>query len=120
MSSAQGSTRHPPNIIVWYGFPVPAPTRNSEAIKHTLGSNTIMVADGAARMTDADCPHGSCLRQTPISETGQQLICLPHQLWVEVVPARGEDTAQDGTQADVDAVGWKDERQASDVDVTAR
>lgn len=99
---------------------LPLDTPTTLEVTSSLGSNTIMVADGAARMTDADCPHGSCLRQTPISETGQQLICLPHQLWVEVVPARGEDTAQDGTQADVDAVGWKDERQAFDVDVTAR
>lgn len=115
--SAPVAVVHDADGHVWR---LPLDTPTTLEVTSSLGSNTIMVADGAARMTDADCPHGSCLRQTPISETGQQLICLPHQLWVEVVPARGEDTAQDGTQADVDAVGWKDERQASDVDVTAR
>ena len=98
---------------------LPLDTPATLEVTSSLGSNTIVVADGAARMTEADCPHGSCLRQTPISETGQQLICLPHRLWVEVVPAQGEDTARDGTQADADAVGWEDEEQAPDVDVTA-
>ena len=55
----------------------------------SLGANTIVVADGAASIVDADCPNGDCLRQRAISKPGQQLICLPHRLWVEIVPRGG-------------------------------
>ena len=47
---------------------------------------------------------GDCLRQRAISVPGQQLICLPHKLWVEVV----EQGAPDG-ELDVTAVTSADE-----------
>lgn len=60
-------------------------------VETPLGRNVIEVRDGAARVVEADCPNGDCLRQRPISQPGQQLICLPHQLWVEVVEAGAPD-----------------------------
>ena len=60
-----------------------------------LGSNTIVVGDGCVRVTEADCPHGDCTRQTPISQPGEQIICLPHELWIEIVPADGESGEMD-------------------------
>ena len=50
-----------------------------------LGANTIVVSGGQARVSHADCPNGDCMRQLPVSQPGQQLICMPHRLWVEVV-----------------------------------
>ena len=61
----------------------------------SLGTNTIVVEDGTVRMVEADCPHGDCTRQSPISQPGQQIICLPHELWIEIV-ASGGDTATGG------------------------
>lgn len=51
-----------------------------------LGSNTVAVESGAVRMLDADCPNGTCLQVAPLSAPGGQIVCLPHQLWIEVVP----------------------------------
>lgn len=91
----------------------------SVTVETTLGSNTIVVEDGTARMSDADCPNHDCMRQHPISQPGQQLICLPHKLWVEIV-------APDGGGADAldeDAVVWSDgdgPTPGADVDTVAR
>lgn len=56
----------------------------------SLGRNVIEVRDGEVHMAEADCANGYCLTQHAISSPGEQVICLPHQLWVEVV-ADGSD-----------------------------
>lgn len=65
----------------------------------SLGSNTVVVEDGAVRVVAADCPNGTCLHEHPLSEPGQQIICLPHKLWIEVVP-----DGADGGEMDVSLV----------------
>lgn len=65
-----------------------------------LGTNTIEVEDGAVRMTDADCPNRTCLLVAPLSAPGRQIICLPHKLWIEVVPAGEQGGEMDVTLAE--------------------
>lgn len=78
-----------------------------------LGRNVIAVNSGTVRVVDADCPNGSCMQQQPISQPGQQLICLPHRLWVEIVP-EGEASS---SELNADAVLWSD---TGDVDLVAQ
>lgn len=85
-------------------YELPLSKDGSLTVETSLGTNVIAVRDGAAFMAEADCPKGDCLRQRAISVPGQQLICLPHQLWVEVV----EQGAPDG-ELDVTAVTSADE-----------
>lgn len=80
-----------------YGLPLDKDDQLT--VTTSLGTNVIVVSGGAAHVAEADCPTGACLHQQPISLPGQQLICLPHQLWVEVV----EQGAPDG-ELDVTAV----------------
>lgn len=54
-------------------------------VETSLGTNVVAVRDGKAFMREADCPNHDCMRQGRISEPGQQIICLPHELWVEIV-----------------------------------
>lgn len=49
------------------------------------GKNTLTISDGVAKMTDADCPDALCVRTHSIQHTGEQIICLPHQVICEVV-----------------------------------
>ncbi len=70
-----------------------------------LGHNVVVVRDGAAHMEEADCPHGDCLRQHAIAHPGEQLICLPHKLWVEVAQEGSSDTAMDPNAVTTDATG---------------
>ena len=43
------------------------------------------------------------MAQRPISRPGEQLICLPHRLWVEIVALDS-----DGSSMSVDSVSWGD------------
>lgn len=84
---------------------------DSELVVDTdYGRNVVRVSSGTVAIVEADCPGGDCLRQHAISTPGQQLICLPHHLWVEVV-ADGDAAGQ----MDVQAVQPRD-----DVDLIAR
>ena len=65
---------------------LPLDTNTQLTVTTSLGTNTLVVEDGAIRMTAADCPNRTCLRTRPLHEPGAQIICLPHKLWVEVVP----------------------------------
>ena len=60
-----------------------------------LGSNTVVVSNGAVSVIDADCPNHDCIQQGEISSTNQQIVCLPHKLWIEVV-AEGAADGADG------------------------
>lgn len=78
------------------------------AVETSLGSNTVVVEGGSVRVAEADCPHGDCMRQVPISHPGEQIICLPHKLWIEIVASGGEAGEMDEQAVaypdDVDAV----------------
>ncbi len=78
-----------------------------------LGRNIIAINNGTVRVVEADCPNGSCMQQQPIAQPGQQLICLPHRLWVEIVP-EGEASS---SELNTDAVLWND---TSNVDLVAQ
>lgn len=65
-----------------------------------LGTNVIVVEDGEVRMADADCPNRTCLQVQPLSAPGSQIICLPHQLWIEVVPEGEAGGAMDVSLAE--------------------
>lgn len=58
-----------------------------------LGRNVIAVEGGQVRMLEADCANGYCLGQHAIDAPGEQIICLPHELWVEIV-AEGDAGGQ--------------------------
>lgn len=65
-------------------------------ITTSLGTNTVVVEDGSVYVREADCPNQDCVEQGAVSDVGEQIICLPHELVVEV--------AGDG-QAAYDVVG---------------
>lgn len=73
------------------------------------GTNMLVICDGQAYIKEADCPDGLCIKQGSISQNGQSIICLPHQL---VITIEGED----GTDAGTDAAGID----AAGIDAVAR
>ena len=46
--------------------------------------NTLVIKDGEAVMTEADCPDGICVAHRPIKNTGESIVCLPHKIVVEI------------------------------------
>ena len=48
------------------------------------GSNILVISDGQAWLSDADCPDHLCVKQGKIHYTGQVITCLPNRLTVTV------------------------------------
>ena len=55
------------------------------------GSNLLVIENGTAAITEADCPDALCVNMGKINRAGQSIVCLPHQVVVEVVEESGED-----------------------------
>ena len=54
------------------------------------GNNTLVIRDGKALVTEADCPDGICAGHRPIHRAGESIVCLPHKV-VVTVSAAAED-----------------------------
>lgn len=54
-------------------------------------SNTLVIKDGKASVTESNCPDGICVNHKPINRSGESIICLPHKLVVTVVDDAPED-----------------------------
>ena len=47
------------------------------------GTNTLVIRNGKADMTEADCPDKLCVKQRAISRNKESIICLPNKVVVE-------------------------------------
>lgn len=60
------------------------------------GTNLLVIRNGMADITEADCPDKLCVGQSAISRSGESLVCLPNRMIVVI-----EGDAQDGVDAQV-------------------
>jgi len=51
---------------------------------HDGEKNVLVIKDGAAVMTEANCADQICVNQSAISKNGEMIVCLPHQLIITV------------------------------------
>jgi hypothetical protein len=51
------------------------------------GTNILVIENGKAYLTDANCPDKLCVHQGKISMTGETITCLPNKLTVTVFGA---------------------------------
>ncbi|MGV8907299.1 MAG: NusG domain II-containing protein [Acetobacterium sp.] len=58
---------------------------HTETFTDASGYNTLVISDGQARMTVADCPDQICVKARGISAPGETIVCLPHKLIAEIV-----------------------------------
>lgn len=52
----------------------------------------VVVEDGKVWVEDSNCPDLVCQKHAPISQAGEQIVCLPHRLVITVV---GEEAQAD-------------------------
>lgn len=65
-------------------------------IKSDSGAvNTLVIKDGCAKMTQADCPDKICVNHKAISLSGESIICLPHKVVVCVIDEKSSDSEID-------------------------
>ena len=62
-------------------------------VESKTGTNVIAVEEGRVRVSEADCPDGSCIRQGWADSRAVTIVCLPHRLVIEIV--RGEPPEYD-------------------------
>lgn len=55
------------------------------------GTNVLIIKDGFAYLSEANCPDHLCVKQGKISKTGQVITCLPNKLTVTVYGAEKND-----------------------------
>lgn len=65
----------------------------SEDARLVLGegehTNTLVIADGMARVTEASCPDQICVRRGAVQYAGESIVCLPHKLVITVQGGAG-------------------------------
>lgn len=61
------------------------------------GYNELCISEGAAYLTDADCPDKLCQSQGRITKAGESIICLPHRVAVII---EDSDRNADGGRGD--------------------
>ena len=54
------------------------------------GTNILVIENGKAFVTYANCPDGLCVNQGKISLTGDRIVCLPNKLMIEIRGAEEE------------------------------
>lgn len=69
----------------------------TKTITTNLGTNVIEIKDGRVHVEEANCPNQDCVHQGWIDAAGQQIVCLPHKLTVDIV--------DEGATATYDVVG---------------
>jgi hypothetical protein len=53
-------------------------------IQTDRGTNHLIIKDGKADMTEADCPDKLCVQEKAVSKNGETIVCLPHRVVVEI------------------------------------
>lgn len=46
--------------------------------------NVLVIRDGAAAVTEANCGDHTCVRTGAVRRAGEQIVCLPHRLIVRI------------------------------------
>ncbi len=52
--------------------------------------NQLVIQEGKADMTDADCPDKLCVNHPPVSKIGETIVCLPNRVVVTIVGSKSE------------------------------
>lgn len=58
-------------------------------------TNTVVIEGGSAYVKNADCPDKICQKHSPVSKTGESIVCLPNKVIV---------TINDDSDAEIDGV----------------
>lgn len=56
-------------------------------------TNLLVIKNGEADMTEADCPDRLCVHQAAISKNNEMIVCLPNEIVVQVT--NGEESEVD-------------------------
>ncbi len=55
------------------------------------GFNTLIIENGEAYVSSADCGDLTCVHTGKVSREGERIICLPHELVIEIIGGEASD-----------------------------
>lgn len=61
-------------------------------IENEVGYNLLVIKDGKAYITDADCPDKLCVREGSAEKDGETIVCLPNKTVVTIRSGEPNDT----------------------------
>lgn len=73
-------------------YELPLDQDTAKTVTTDLGTNLIEIKDGRVHVEEADCPNQDCVHQGWINAAGEQIVCLPHKLTVDIVDESAETT----------------------------
>lgn len=73
-------------------YELPLSQNTTKGVTTDLGTNLIEIKDGRVRVEEADCPNQDCVHQGWIDAAGEQIVCLPHKLTVDIVDESAKTT----------------------------
>lgn len=62
-------------------------------IETSSGTNILIIEDGQAYVSEADCPDKLCTNMGCISKNGENIVCIPHKLVIQI--SGGEEKEYD-------------------------
>ncbi len=64
------------------------------------GTNRLVIHDGKASISEADCPDHLCVKQAAIYRNGESIICLPHKLVIQITNEKDDNKSEIDAMAD--------------------
>lgn len=63
-----------------------SPVENREIVIQTEsgGENVLVIHEGTAYVTSANCPNLDCVNHKPISLANESIVCLPHKVVITI------------------------------------
>lgn len=73
-------------------YELPLNQNTTKTVTTDFGTNLIEIKDGRVHVEEADCPNQDCVHQGWIDAAGEQIVCLPHKLTVDIVDESAKAT----------------------------
>lgn len=73
-------------------YELPLSQNTTKTVTTDLGTNLIEIKDGRVHVEEADCPNQDCVHQGWVDAAGEQIVCLPHKLTVDIVDESAKAT----------------------------
>lgn len=67
------------------------------------GKNTLVIEDGQAYISQADCPDELCVKTGRVQYDGETIVCLPHKV-VVTIKSKEKATVTESSDDEIDAV----------------
>lgn len=72
-------------------YPIESEVTKEIAAYDSIGKNVVTIQDKKVCVSTADCPGQDCVKKGKISQSGEEIICLPHKLVIRIEGGEGID-----------------------------